>query len=66
MLSEYNSIRLWLYNSQALLEGTNLVLFNINKGVLVATCVTVILIFFYLLPFRQDDLRTTAGEGKLL
>ena len=35
VLSEYNSIRLRLYNSQALLEGTNLVLFNINEGVLV-------------------------------
>ena len=32
------SIRLRLFNSQALLEGTNLVLFNINEGVLVFTC----------------------------
>ena len=28
VLSEYNSIRLRLYSSQALSEGTNLVLFN--------------------------------------
>ena len=45
MLSEYNSIRLQLFNSQALLEGTNLVLFNINEGVLAVTCIPLILNF---------------------
>ena len=35
MVCEYNSIRSRLYNSQALLEGTNLMLYNINEGVLV-------------------------------
>jgi len=32
---EYNSIRAQLYNSQALMEGTNLMLYNISEGVLV-------------------------------
>ena len=36
MVCEYNSNRNRLYNSQVLLEGTNLVLYNINKGVLVS------------------------------
>lgn len=35
VVSEYNTIRARLYNSQALLEGTNLMLYNINEGVLV-------------------------------
>ena len=35
VVSEYNSIRARLYNSQALLEGTNLMLYNINEGILV-------------------------------
>lgn len=35
VLSDYNSIQLRVFNSQALLEGTNLVLFNINEGALV-------------------------------
>ena len=35
VLSEYNSIRARLFNSQALLEGTNLVLFTINEATLV-------------------------------
>ena len=35
ILSEYNCIRARLYNSQALLEGTNLMLYNLNEGVLV-------------------------------
>ena len=35
VVSEYNSIRARLYNSQALLEGTNLMLYSINQGVLV-------------------------------
>ena len=35
VLSEYNNIRARLLNSQALLEGTNLVLFTINEATLV-------------------------------
>ena len=35
ILSEYNCIRTRLYNSQALLEGTNMMLYNLNEGVLV-------------------------------
>lgn len=35
MVSKYNAIRGRLFNSQALLEGTNLMLYNINEGVLV-------------------------------
>lgn len=35
ILSEYNSIRNRLFNSQALLEGTNLVLYAINETTLV-------------------------------
>ena len=35
VVSEYNSIRARLYNSQALLEGTKLMLYSINQGVLV-------------------------------
>ncbi len=35
VLSAYNSVRVRLLNSQALLEGTNLVLFTINETTLV-------------------------------
>ena len=35
MLSDYNNIRARLFNSQALLEGTNLVLFTINEATLI-------------------------------
>lgn len=37
VLSEYNSIRTRLLNSQALLEGTNLMLYTINETTLVRT-----------------------------
>ena len=33
VVCEYSFIQARLYNSQALLEGTNLMLFNINEGV---------------------------------
>ena len=36
ILSEYNSIRTRLLNSQALLEGTNLALYAINETTLVS------------------------------
>ena len=36
MVSEYNNIRSRLYNSQALLDGTNLMLYSINEAVLVS------------------------------
>ena len=35
VVCEYNNIRSHVYNSQALLEGTNLMLYSINEGVLV-------------------------------
>ena len=35
MLSDYKNIRAHLFNSQALLEGTNLVLFTINEATLI-------------------------------
>ena len=35
MVSDYNNIHSRLYNSQALLEGTNLMLYSINEAVLV-------------------------------
>ena len=35
VVCEYNNIRSRVYNSQALLEGTNLMLYSINEGVLV-------------------------------
>ena len=37
VVCEYNNIRSRLYNNQAPLEGTNLMLYNINEGVLVIT-----------------------------
>ena len=36
VVSDYNYIHSRLYNSQALLEGTNLMLYSINKAVLVS------------------------------
>ena len=35
VLSSYNSVRARLLNSQALIEGTNLVLYHVNKATLV-------------------------------
>ena len=60
VLSEYNSIRLRLFNSQALLEGTKLMLFNINEGVLVIS-ISFVSSVFYIVYFRYNGLRTTPG-----
>ena len=56
--AEYKSIRLRFYNSQALLEGAKLMLFNINEGVLVIT-INFNRSVFYIFYFRYDGLRTT-------
>ena len=44
VLSEYNAIRSRLFNSHALLEGTNLVLYAINETTLVRIDFRIILI----------------------
>ena len=36
VVTEYNAIRARLYTSEALLEGTNFMLYNINQGILVS------------------------------
>ena len=40
MVSEYNNIRSRLYNSQALLDGTNLMLYSINEGLVLQAYIT--------------------------
>lgn len=38
VISVYNSVKAHLYNSQALLEGTNLCLYTIDEATLASTC----------------------------
>ena len=67
MVCEYNSIRSRLYNSQALLEGTNLMLYNINKGVLVILrCNKYVWVHIYLLQQMRWYKNTVRREITML
>ena len=67
MVSEYNNIRSRLYNSQALLDGTNLMLYRINEAVLVSfASIYNLSIYLYVFAFiRYGGTRMLPGGKKL-